>query len=160
ETFPGMKELLAPKIPPKGLPSIALPIAYFSYSAASNYGEQMHYIATMPAAKGKVLCELVASFRDNQSPQNTEKIKRAYRILGTELANFHKRFSKPLKGTAVGKTIPHGDFHCFNVFYDEIGGHFTLIDNETMSLSLKNLQSPDDDILKPFLGLFSETEAA
>lgn len=160
ETFPGMKELLAPKIPPKGLPSVALPIAYFSYSAASNYGEQMHYIATMPAAKGKVLCELVASFRDNQSPQNTEKIKRAYRILGTELANFHKRFSKPLKGTAIGKTIPHGDFHCFNVFYDEIGGHFTLIDNETMSLSLKNLQSPDDDILKPFLGLFSETEAA
>ncbi len=154
--YPKMKELLAPGTPPKGLPSIALPLAYFSYPAG--YG--LHYIAAMPAAKGKVLCSVVNEYRTNQTPQNAERIKRAYKILGTELANFHKRFSKPVSGTKIGKTVPHGDFHCFNVFYDEIGGHFTFIDNETMAASLKNLQAPDDDILKLFLGLFSTSEAA
>ena len=54
EKYPGMKELFAPGVPPKGLPSIALPFAYFSYPAG--YG--LHYIAAMPAAKGKVLCEI------------------------------------------------------------------------------------------------------
>ncbi|HSC24881.1 MAG TPA: hypothetical protein VLB80_01520 [Candidatus Babeliales bacterium] len=158
EKYPGMKELLAPKIPPKGLPSIALPLAYFSYSGANGYG--VHYIAAMPAAKGKVLCELVNEFRNNQSKQNAERIKRAYKILGTEMANFHKRFMKPIQNAKIGKTIPHGDFHCFNVFYDEIGGHFTFIDNESMAASLKNLITPDDDILKLFLGLFSASEPA
>jgi len=156
EKYPGMKELLAPKTPPKGLPSIALPIAYFSYPSTSGYG--LHYIATMPAAKGKVLCQLVNDFRLNQSPQNAEKIKRAYKILGVEMGNYHKRFMQPIAGAKIGKTIPHGDFHCFNVFYDEIGGHFTFIDNETMAASLNNLQTPDDDILKLFLGLFSASE--
>lgn len=156
EKYPGMKELLAPAIPPKGLPSIALPLAYFSYPGVSGYGS--HYIAAMPAAKGKVLCELVNDFRHNQSPQNAERIKRAYKILGTEMGNFHKRFMKPVKGKKIGKTIPHGDFHCFNVFYDELNGHFTFIDNETMAAFLKNPTSPDDDILKLFLGLFSESE--
>lgn len=154
--YPGMKELLAPGTPPKGLPSIALPIAYFSYTGQNSYG--LHYIAAMPAAKGKVLCQIVTEYRNNQSPQNAERIKRAYKMLGTELANFHKRFSKPVQGSKIGKTIPHGDMHCFNLFYDEIGGHFTFIDNETMAASLNNLQAPDDDILKLFLGLFSTSE--
>lgn len=164
EKYPGMRELLAPAIPPKGLPSIALPLAYFSYptTISSSYpgfsGNKLHYIAAMPAAKGKVLCQLVNDFRLNQSPQNAERIKRAYKILGIEMGNFHKRFMKPTKGSIIGKTIPHGDFHCFNVFYDEIGGHFTFIDNETMAASLNNLQAPDDDILKLFLGLFSTSE--
>ena len=48
---------------------------------------------------------------------------------------------KPVPGAKIGKTIPHGDFHCFNVFYDEIGGHFTLIDNETDKESIPNLMS-------------------
>lgn len=156
ENHPGMKELLAPTMPPKGLPSLALPLAYFSYASPSGYG--LHYIAAMPSAKGKVLCSLVNEYRNNKSPQNAAKIKRAYKILGTEMANFHKRFMKPIAGRKIGKTIPHGDFHCFNVFYDEIGGHFTFIDNETMAASLKNLVSPDDDILKLFLGLFSTSE--
>lgn len=157
EKYPGMKELLAPGVPPKGLPSIALPLAYFSYQAG--YG--LHYIAAMPAAKGKVLCAIVTEFRDNQSPQNAERIKRAYKILGIELANFHKRFMKPVSGAKIGKTIPHGDFHCFNVFYDEIGGHFTFIDNETMAIATKNnLLSPSDDIVKPFLAPFSVSESA
>ena len=155
EKFPGMKELLAPGVPPKGLPSVALPLAYFSYPAG--YG--LHYIAAMPAAKGKVLCEIVSQFRDNQSPQNAERIKRAYKILGNELANFHKRFMKPVPGAKIGKTIAHGDFHCFNIFYDEIAGHFTFIDNETMEASLKNPLSPADDILKLFFGLFSTSES-
>ena len=151
--YPGIKELIPPKMPPKGLPSIALPVGFFSYT---NGG--LHYIIAMPAAKGNVLCHLVNKFRDDQSEKNAERIKRAYTILGNEMANFYKRFSKPLTGSVIGKTIPHGDFHCFNIFYDEIGGHFTLIDNETMADSLKNLQTPSDDILKLFLGLFSETE--
>ncbi len=156
EKYPGMKELIAPAVPPKGFPSIALPFAYFSYPAG--YG--LHYIAAMPTAKGKVLCEIVTAFRDSQTPQNAERVKRAYKILGTELANFHKRFMKPVPGAKIGKTIPHGDFHCFNVFYDEIGGHFTFIDNETMRAFLNNLAIPSDDILKPFLAPFSTSESA
>jgi len=156
EKYPGVKELLAPGMPPKGLPSVALPVASFSYAGPN--GKSLHYISAMPTAKGKVLCQLVSEYRDNQSLQNAERIKRAYKILGNEMANFHKRFMQPVPGAAIGKTMIHGDFHCFNVFYDEIGGHFTLIDNETMGTSLKNKLTPADDILKPFFGLFSIVE--
>ena len=145
--IPGMKELLAPNTPPKGLPNIALPLAYFSYgleNSGNQYGQPpIHYIAAMPAAKGKALCEVVTAYRDNKSVQNADQIKRAYKILGNELANFHKRFK-----------IAHGDFHCFNVFFD--GMHCTFIDNETMAEHKKDLS---DDIVKPFLAFFSTTES-
>ncbi len=84
----------------------------------------MHYIAAMPAAKGKVLSTILAEFRDNQSPQNKERLARAFRILGKETGAFHKRFMKPDPKIKVNRTVVHGDFHPFNLFYDEIGGHF------------------------------------
>jgi hypothetical protein len=140
--YPGMKELLAPATPPKGFPSVILPIAYFSYAGPGGYG--LHYIAVMPSAKGKVFCQVVQEYRDNQSPQNAEKLKQTYKILGAELANFHKRFN-------------HGDLHCFNMFYN--GEYFGLIDNETITTA-KGLQSASDDNLKLFLGLASTSEPA
>jgi len=135
--YPGMKELLAPATPPKGFPSVILPIAYFSYAGPSGYG--LHYIAVMPSAKGKVFCQVVKEYRDNQSPQNAEKLKQAYKTLGAELANFHKRFN-------------HGDMHCFNMFYN--GEYFGLIDDETITMG------KGDDNLKLFLGLVSTSEPA
>jgi hypothetical protein len=142
EKYPGMKELLAPANPPQGFPSVILPIAYFSYAGQGGYG--LHYIAVMPSAKGKVFCQIVQEYRDNPSSQNAEKIKQAYKKLGTELANFHKHFS-------------HGDMHCFNFFYN--GSYFGLIDNETVTIS-KSFQNAGDDDLKLFLGLVSTSEPA
>jgi hypothetical protein len=149
EAFPGMKELVAPnKV--AGLPSLALPFAYFSYS-----NSKMHYIAAMPAAKGKVLTTILSEFRDNQSPQNKERLARAFRILGRETGAFHKRFMKPDPKIKVNKTVIHGDFHPFNLFFDEIGGHFTFIDNETMVHSLNEPRSPAVDIVELYIVPFT-----
>jgi len=144
-SFPKMKDLVAPNIAP-GLPTISLPIAYFSYPKS----ESIHYLAAMPAAKGKDMATLIDKFRKDQSPQNRELLNRAFTILGKETANFHKRFMKKEKAKIIGKTIIHGDFHVFNLFFDEIGGHFTFIDNETIADYLKNPASPAIDIRKLF----------
>lgn len=150
EQFPGIKALITPK-KVEGLPSIALPFAYFSYA---NGG--MHYIAAMPAAKGKPLSSIIVEFRDNQSPQNQEKLARAFKILGREISAFHKQFMKKNDtNTILGKTVVHGDFHFFNIFYDEIGGHFTLIDNESMIRSMNNGVSPSVDIMTLFMMPFT-----
>jgi hypothetical protein len=148
--FPKMKDLIAPKITP-GLPTLSLPIAYFSYPK----NNAIHYIATMPAAKGKDLATLTNNFRQDQTPQNKEKLNRAFAILGKETANFHKRFMKAEKGKKLSNTVVHGDFHVFNLFFDEIGGHFTFIDNETIAQSLKNPVSPSVDLVKLFFMPFS-----
>jgi hypothetical protein len=144
EEYPGMKELIAPQIP-KDLPTISLPFFYFSYHP---HHKNVHYIATMPAASGMVLCDLITEFRDNQTTANAERVKRAYGILGKELANFHKRFMKPVAGKKLGVTVAHGDFHCQNIFYDEKLGHFTFIDNETMVDSFGKLKSPVTDFMR------------
>lgn len=150
ENLPRMKEIIAPQVI-KDLPTIALPIAYFSYPDKS----ALHYIAAMPAAKGKPLSDLIIMFRDNQTPQNTETLNRAFHILGKETSNFHKRFMNQVSDKIIGNTMAHGDFHFFNLFFDEIGGHFTWIDNETMAKSMLNKVSPSVDFVKLFFMPFS-----
>jgi len=154
EEYPGMNDIISPKIK-KDFPSIALPFFYFSYQPLN---QKVHYIATMPAAKGMVLCDLITEFRDNQSPENAKRLERAYGILGKELGNFHKKFMKPGKGKKIGVTIAHGDFHCNNIFYDEALGHFTFIDNETMVRSFGSLKSPVPDFMRLIFPPFSTTE--
>lgn len=151
--FPKMKDIVAPNVIP-GLPTISLPIGYFSYPK----NNATHYIAAMPAAKGKDLATLINKFRENQSPQNRELLNRAFLILGKETANFHKRFMQAEKGKKLSKTTVHGDFHVFNLFFDEIGGHFTFIDNETIANSLKNHVSPSVDLVKLFFMPFSTNQ--
>jgi hypothetical protein len=148
--FDQLKDIIAPKVKP-GLPTIALPLAYFSYP----YTNTIHYLAAMPAAKGKDLATLINKFRQDQSPQNRELLNRAFIILGKETANFHKRFMIPQSGKKLGNTIVHGDFHVFNLFFDEIGGHFTFIDNETIAKTLKDRANPSVDIIKLFFMPFS-----
>lgn len=148
--LPGMKNIIAPKVS-VGLPSVAMPLAFFSYPDK----EAVHYIAAMPSAKGKALNDLIMQYQKQQTPQNKEMLSRAFNILGKETANFHKRFSKPVKGKIIGLTLAHGDFHLFNLFFDEIDGHFTFIDNETMAKSIKDRVSPSVDITKLFFMPFS-----
>ncbi|HLC07588.1 MAG TPA: hypothetical protein VJJ26_05410 [Candidatus Babeliales bacterium] len=151
--FPKMKDIVAPKIVP-GLPTISLPVGYFSYPK----NNAIHYIAAMPAAKGKDLATLINKFREDQSEKNKELLNRAFLILGKETANFHKRFMQAEKGKKLGKTTVHGDFHVFNLFFDEIGGHFTFIDNETIANSLKDRVSPSVDLVKLFFMPFSTNQ--
>lgn len=156
EKYPKMKELMAPQAPPANLPSIALPVGYLAY----NDTNRNHILSVMPLAQGKVLCETITDFSKNQSDINKANLKKAYKVLGTEMSNFYARFREKVPGSALGKSIPHGDFHCFNIFYDANAGHVTLIDNETMADALSNKSIPADDILKLFLGLFSTSEPA
>lgn len=157
EKYPKMKELMAPGAPPANLPSIALPVGYLAY----NDGNINHILTVMPLAQGKVLCETITEFSKNQSDTNKENLKKAYKVLGTQMSHMYKRFMDQVPGSALGKSIPHGDFHCFNIFYDaNAAGHLTLIDNETMADALTNKSVPADDILKLFLGLFSTSEPA
>lgn len=150
ENIARMKEIIAPHVLPN-LPTIALPIAYFSYPFKST----LHYIATMPAAKGKPLSDLITNFNISKSPQDKETLNRAFHILGKETAHFHKRFMQSIPGKIIGNTIAHGDFHFFNLFFDNIGGHFTFIDNETMAKSIKNKVSPSVDLVKLFFMPFA-----
>ena len=143
EQIPAMKAIIAPKVV-RGLPSIALPIAYFKYPDKSGFG----YISAMPAAKGKEFANFIIAFRDDQSQQNLETVNRGFRILGRETANFHKRFMSPLPNKIIGKTMTHDDLHVFNIFYDELGGHFTYIDNETMARTMAKKSSPYSDLIK------------
>lgn len=137
---PGIKELIVPSIPPQGLPSLIIPFAYLSYCNQKN---QIHYVTIMPAAKGIALSTLITQFRDNQSLDNAARLARAYNQLGYELGNFHRRFM-----------MTHGDFHCSNIFYDEIENHCTFIDNETMAHSLENRTDGAHDIVRLFLDFF------
>lgn len=142
---PGIKDIMAPKIQP-GLPTLALPLAYISYPDKNI----THYIAVMPSAKGKTLGDIIFAFNSEPSDYNKERVRRAFNILGNTIANFHKKFSVTTKGRVLGDTIAHGDFHPFNLFFDEIGGHFTFIDNETMEKAITKRISPNTDIGKLF----------
>jgi len=155
EKTPGMKALLAPAKPPQGLLGLALPVAYLSYE--DNNGMK-HYLAIMPYAPGRVLCDVVKDFGDAKKPENAKRLEKAYKNLGTQLGNFHRRFMKSPKKPGIGETLLHGDLHCLNIFYDEKTGLTTLIDNETIADYIKNPRTPDDDILKLFFGPFSKSE--
>jgi hypothetical protein len=152
EEYPGMKDLIAPNVV-KDFPTIALPFFYFSYHP---HHQNIHYIATMPAAKGSVLFDLLNEFRDDQSQKNADRIKKAYHILGKELGNFHKRFMQPIPGKKLGKTVAHGDLHVHNIFYD--GEHFTFIDDETMIRSFKKLKVPKIDFMRLIFPPFSSND--
>lgn len=154
EEFPGMQDIIAPKVI-KGFPTISLPFFYFSYHPKH---QNIHYIATMPAAKGAVLFDLLNEFRDDQSQKNAERIKKAYHILGVELGNFHKKFMKPVPGKKLGATVAHGDLHVHNIFYDEQTGHFTFIDNETMVRCFDKLKVPKIDFMRLIFPPFSSND--
>ena len=154
DEYPGMKDIIAPKIV-KDLPTVSLPFFYFSYHP---HHQNIHYIATMPAAKGAVLFDLLNEFRDNQSTANAERIKKAYYILGKELGNFHKKFMKPTPGKVLGATVAHGDLHVHNIFYDEATGHFTFIDNETMVRCFNKLKVPKIDFMRLIFPPFSSND--
>lgn len=154
EEYPGMKDLIAPKVV-KGFPTISLPFFYFSYHP---HHQNVHYIATMPAAKGAVLFDLLNEFRDDQSTKNAERIKKAYHILGVELGNFHRKFMKPIPGKKLGATVAHGDLHVHNIFYDEQTGHFTFIDNETMVRCFNKLKIPKIDFMRLIFPPFSTND--
>ncbi len=137
-------------------PALTLPIAYLGYNADS----VKHNLLLMSFAKGKVFCDFVKEFRDNQTIENAKRIETAYYNFGKALSNFHKRFMTKMSGSKslINNTVNHGDLHCYNIYYNEDNNQFTFIDNETMALTINNKQSPSDDILKPFYGLLSQSE--
>ena len=146
------KDIIAPKVK-KGLPTLSLPLAYFSYPDK----QTTHYISAMPSAKGKAMSDLAVQYQKNKTPQNEELLKRAFFILGNETANFHNLFRKSSSKQLLGTVVAHGDFHLLNIFFDEIAGHTTFIDNETIALYLKQPVSPAKDICKPFYMPFNST---
>jgi hypothetical protein len=111
----------------------------------------------MPSAKGKAMSDWAMQYQKNKTPQNEELLKRAFFILGAETANFHNLFRKPNQQQLLGTTVVHGDFHLHNIFFDEITGHCTFIDNETIALYLKNPVSCAKDVCKPFYMPFNST---
>ena len=151
EEFGDMKSIMTPNIK-KDFPSLALPLFYFSYHPVN---QKVHYVATMPAAHGMVLCELLNQFRENQSPENTKRLEKAYGILGKELSNMHKQYVK----TNHGRMLVHGDLHCHNVFYDEKLGHFTFIDNETLVHAIEGSRSIVDDFIRLIFTPYSNSES-
>jgi len=149
-----LRELSGPDVK-SGLPSLALPLAYFAYP----YKNTIHNVSVMPVAKGKALSDLVLQFRDDQSTDNRIMLSKAFLTLGKELANFHKLFSTTVRGSILGETVVHGDFHLLHPFYDKSNDHFTFIDNTSIEQSIKQHQSPAVDIVKLFFMPFSDGNA-
>lgn len=152
-------EPLKPFIAPnkrKNFPILALPIAYFSYPAEG----KTHYIEIMPRAKGESMFDLVAKFRDNQTPANLVKIKAMFRNFGKQRSLFHRRFmvtpeeaakhEDEMHNKIIRNTITHQDLHYNNAFYDEKTGELWFIDLESMNNSLHHPTSPWKDLTEPF----------
>ncbi|BDC34435.1 hypothetical protein Noda2021_03930 [Candidatus Dependentiae bacterium Noda2021] len=154
--YPGIQELISPNVVP-GFPSLSIPLAYFVYP----YGNSVNYISKMPLAPGKQFIDYIEKYKANQTPANKEQLARAFQIMGMQLANFQKKFMQPVPGKILGKTLAHADLHWLNIFYDDMQGHFTLIDNETMEGSLQNRSEAYVDIVQFFFfpqlgGLFEK----
>jgi hypothetical protein len=75
-----------------------------------------------------------------------------YRV-GFAMSKLHQKYATKniRKCQQLGKTYIHGDFHAQNVFYDQLSGTVTLIDNETFSLALKKRTSGVNDIVDLYL---------
>ncbi|HXW53877.1 MAG TPA: hypothetical protein VEL47_07220, partial [Myxococcota bacterium] len=153
-SVPALAGLVWPNSEPNK-PTIALPIAYLAYSDS----QREHYLEVMPAAPGKMLCDII---NDYKSAAEKPDIARSYRQLGLELANFHNLMVGP--GTDSKKllkdSIIHGDLKCVNIFYDAAMNHFTLIDNEGMSHFLDRPGPRIADIAKLLFGHFVPGEDA
>lgn len=154
--FPGIQDLISPNVV-AGFPSLSIPLAYFVYP----YGQSVNYISKMPLAPGKQFVEYIEKYKANPSAANKEQLARAFQIMGVQLANFQKKFMQPVAGKILGNTLAHADLHWLNIFYDDIQGHFTFIDNETMESSLQNRRAAYIDIVQFFFfpqlgGLFSK----
>jgi hypothetical protein len=147
---PKLKDLAVPKITP-GLPSLALPVGFLSYSK----DKKTHDLVIMPAALGADLASLILKFKKNQSKENRDLLSSAFLKLGEELGQWHKQNMKTTGTNRLGKTVVHGDFHPFNLFYDANKNHFTFIDNESIATSLKEPGDVSTDIIKLFFMPFS-----
>jgi serine/threonine protein kinase len=143
---PILKDLILPN-EKKDYPSLALPIAYLSYSS----NNISHYLLLMPQAKGKVLCNAI---NDLKSFKKDQDIAQMFRQLGLELANFHNLWpeinlqDQPL----IKDSIIHGDLKCLNILYDDKTNHYTLIDNESIVSSLEQPSNRLIDIAKVLFG--------
>lgn len=161
------------------LPTISLSLANFSYTYIKDLKGskklKKRYFTILPQASGCLLSTLISEFRDNPNENNQARISKAFRQLGVELSNFHRRFmisnnftnslspnnSKDLSLESkqiLCETVVHGDLHYFNIIYDEQNNHFTFIDNETMCRSLKTKKSPAYDLLRLIFNPFEANE--
>lgn len=147
---PTLKDLAVPSMV-AGLPSLALPISYLSYTK----DKKPHYLVIMPAALGTDLAALTLKFKKNQSKENRDLLASAFLKLGEEVGQWHKRNMKTTGGNKIGKTVVHGDFHPFNIFYDANKNHVTFIDNESIASSLKEPGNVSTDLIKLFFMPFS-----
>lgn len=141
--YPGLKELIDNK-PDSGLPTVTLPVAYLSYAGPA----KQHYLLVMYRALGSSFCNVITDFKTKDIKPD---IPRIYRRLGLEIANFQKRFTKD-KDVLIGKTLRHGDLKCLNIFYDQETNHFSLIDNESMRMSIDNPVLPQEDNFRLLFG--------
>ncbi len=133
---PILQKIIFPRIMP-GLPSFLLPIEYCAYST----NDSIHYLTIMPKAPGIGLNVIIDNFNENQTVENRNMLASAFYALGVETANAHQLL------------IIHGDYHFFHLFYDN--GHFTVIDNQSMSFFINKKEDPAIDIVKLFMMPFS-----
>jgi hypothetical protein len=82
------------------------------------------------------------------------------KLLGSVIGKLHFTLATPdaKRNLEMGgvnwekfKTIPHGDLHIGNIFYDEATNQITLIDTASMADSMNDKQSPLKDIADLYL---------
>lgn len=123
-------------------PSIALPLAYLSYE----YAGKKHYLSLMPKAEGVQLAQLMNQFKQNSPAGIKDLVADAYYHVGRKMAFLQKKFmQQSQQGRMLGRTIAHGDFHKYNIFFDPKTKAVTLIDNERLAQSFTNDRSPMSD---------------
>ena len=147
-----VQDIVYPNTVP-GMPSIYLPIAYFSYQYQGN----RHVLSLMHRAPGQPLIQFMKDYKANPSADNAKRAAFAYESVGEKLANFQKRFmSESVHFAPAASGVPnrvptllHGDFHHGNIFVSDTGD-VSFIDNERMARFFASKQDIANDMVYVF----------
>jgi tRNA A-37 threonylcarbamoyl transferase component Bud32 len=118
------------------------------------------YFVVLEAADGRTVFDLFDAYAKDS--HNQEKWDKIMFNVGRAVGELHQALSdqKGNKGVAQDfrtikdfsdfKTIPHGDLHMQNIFYDEGNETVTFIDTGSMADTLKSKGSPVTDLVRFF----------
>lgn len=139
---------LAPALYPYALEqsvSLLFPVCYFSLKI--NTKERIY--AIIPQAPGRQLSEYMKLYKEHPNKELLNRSRNAYYQAGRALRIIHQSFATTDQNGSY-RSLIHGDFHHFHVFYDESTNRVSFIDNEYMAYFFVHKQQPTQDITNFF----------
>lgn len=125
-------------------------------------GSRVRYFSLLQTAPGQSLHHHLSAFgkiaskadrRGDKFQDALVKMKHIFFRIGFAMSELHQKYAQGNKKEPSGmaQTYTHGDLHSENVFYDEDTDQVTLIDNETIALSLDRPSSGVNDLVDLYM---------